>query len=427
MKNESGFFVRSYFLTMYLFIILFYQTAYCGDPPFGAFETPLDGSTARGEVQVTGWALDDVGVESVKIYYGFELNFIGDAVFVAGARPDIEASYPGYPNNDSAGWGYQLLTNFLPNGGNGTYTLYAIAKDVEGNEVTLGSKTIICDNDNAVKPFGTLEKPEQGGTASGNSYFVSGWALTPMPNTIPADGSTIIIYVDGVPLGNPVYNQYREDIATLFPGYNNSDGAMFYYYLDTTQYSDGLHTIYAKVTDDAGNTEGIGSRYFTIDNDDPLPVCLSSFQAHSGNDCITLDWKTESQTNNLGFILERSDDRQISWREIAHYKYNNALAGEGNSSCSCEYTFIEKAYPNPFNPETCVRYHLAQESRVNISVYDMLGRFITSLYDGPQHAGSYDVIWKGENSTGDLVPSGIYLIVLRTEKCRQAQKVMLVK
>jgi len=235
--------------------------------PFGIFSTPLDNSTVSSSIPVTGWVLDDIGVQSVKLYReeGSSLVYIGDAVFVEGARPDVEQAYPGYPNNYQAGWGYMLLTNFLPDGGNGTFTIHATAADLEGNQVTLGTKTIICDNANAVKPFGAIDTPAQGGTA-GSEYVNFGWALTPLPNTIPTDGSTIRVWVDGVPLGNPVYNQYREDIATLFPGYNNSSGAVGYFYLDTTKYKNGVHTIYWSIEDDAGNEDGIGSRYFTVRN-----------------------------------------------------------------------------------------------------------------------------------------------------------------
>jgi hypothetical protein len=76
--------------------------------PFGSFDTPLDGSTAAGSIPVTGWALDDKGIASVKIYRqeGKNLVYIGDAVFVAGARPDVAAAYPRYPDNTKAGWGY---------------------------------------------------------------------------------------------------------------------------------------------------------------------------------------------------------------------------------------------------------------------------------------------------------------------------------
>jgi len=249
-------------------------------PPFGVFSTPIDGSTVRSSVPVTGWALDDIGVASVKIYGqgGAGPVYIGDAVFVDGTRPDVEAAYPGHPRNYSAGWGFMLLTYGLPGGGNGTYTLTAIATDLEGNQVTLGSTTITVDNANAVKPFGTIDTPTNGGEASGASFLVYGWALTPQPNQIPTDGSTISIYVDGVPLGSPVYNIYRTDIAVLFPGYANSGGAGFSFFLDTTAYSNGVHTIVAAATDDAGNSDGIGARYFTINNPGaPVPVELQSF------------------------------------------------------------------------------------------------------------------------------------------------------
>ncbi|NIM84094.1 MAG: hypothetical protein GTO20_35335 [Candidatus Aminicenantes bacterium] len=241
------------------------------EEPFGSFDTPLDGSTVRSSVAVTGWVLDDVGVESVKIYRegndpGNDLIYIGDAVLVEGARPDVEQAYPTYPMNHKAGWGYMMLTNFLPNGGNGMFTLHAIAKDVSGHTVTLGTKTITCDNANAVKPFGAIDTPAQGGTASGSNFINWGWVLTPRPNSIPTDGSTINVLVDGVHIGHPTYNIYRPDIAALFPGYANSNGAVGYFYLDTTQYEDGVHTIQWTVTDSAGNTEGIGSRYFVIRN-----------------------------------------------------------------------------------------------------------------------------------------------------------------
>jgi hypothetical protein len=245
-----------------------------GSPPFGEILTPLNHSTVSGSIPVTGWAMDDVEVVSIKIYrkgMAGEKNsqiFIGDAVLVEGARPDIEQAYPNYPMNYRAGWGYMLLTNTfsMPQSENEMFIIYAKATDKEGHTVNLGTKTFFCNNAAAVKPFGSIDTPAQGGIASGNNYVNFGWALTPLPNTIPTDGSTILVWVDGIPVGHPIYNQYRSDIASLFPGYNNSNGAAGYYYLDTTLYKDGVHTIAWSVTDDAGNSNGIGSRYFTIQN-----------------------------------------------------------------------------------------------------------------------------------------------------------------
>ncbi len=246
----------------------YYNTQQEKDPPFGSFDTPANGSTLTGSAAFTGWALDDSGIESVKIYRGSGSNmiYIGDAMLVEGARPDLAEAYPQYPGNTKAGWGYMMLTNFLPNNGNGTFKVHAVATDINGKSTTLGTKTIYCKNSNAVNPFGAIDTPAQGGTASGSSYVNWGWVLTPQPKTIPADGSTIDVYVDGVYLGHPEYNIYREDIASLFSSYNNSSGAIGYFTLDTTDFSNGVHIIYWIAEDNYGAADGIGSRYFTINN-----------------------------------------------------------------------------------------------------------------------------------------------------------------
>ncbi len=245
--------------------------------PKGHIDSPLGGAVVYGNVAITGWAIDDSDVSSVKIYRNSKqaqdgdsannLVYIGDAVFVEDARPDIEALYGEYPRQFRGGWGYMMLSNFLPNNGNGNFTITAIATDNSGNEKNLGSRTIHVDNTNAVKPFGDIDTPAQGGDAFGAEFINWGWALTPLPNTIPTDGSTIRVWVDGEPLwGNPDYDIYRADIAGRFPGYNNSNGAVGLYYLDTTLYANGVHSIAWSVTDNAGNIDGIGSRFFQVIN-----------------------------------------------------------------------------------------------------------------------------------------------------------------
>ncbi|MCU0286018.1 MAG: Ig-like domain-containing protein [Acidobacteria bacterium] len=239
--------------------------------PFGEFATPTDGATVFSSIPLTGWILDDVGVERVTIYRHDEnaengLAYVGDALLVEGARPDVEDAYPQYPLNYKAGWGYMMLTNALPPNGNGSYVLEAIARDCSGTEVTLGTKTITVDNVNAVKPFGAIDTPSQGGDASGHNYRNQGWALTPIPNKLPEDGSTIVVYVDGVNLGSPIYDIPRSDVKTLFPGYLNSEGPGGYFDFDTTKYANGVHTIAWVAVDNVGNADGIGSRYFNILN-----------------------------------------------------------------------------------------------------------------------------------------------------------------
>ncbi len=247
-------------------------------PPIGAFDTPANGSAVSGSISVSGWALDTIGVRKVDIKRAPDaadpgaaigadgLVFIGEAVAVKGARPDIEALYPGYPMGDRAGWGYMLLTYGLPREGNGAFTLYAVAEDLNGNKTVLGTKLIYGNNAGRTKPFGNIDTPAQGGVASGTAFVNFGWALTPLPNVIPTNGSTIWVGVDSVLIGHPVYNLYRSDIATGFPSYLNSGGAVGYFNLDTTQYANGTHIIGWLITDNVGNSDGMGSRFFEVEN-----------------------------------------------------------------------------------------------------------------------------------------------------------------
>jgi len=251
--------------------------------PFGAFDTPIAGSTVSGSIAVTGWALDDIEVKKVEVKrdpfagdppaaIGLDgLVYIGDAVMVRGARPDIEALYPDYPNSDRAGWGYMMLTYGLPNKGNGIFRIHAIAEDVNGNKTKLGIKQITSDNNHRVKPFGTLDTPSQGGTVSGTAYASFGWALTPLPNMIPTDGSTVWMVIDSVLVGHPIYNLYRADIANDFPEYLNADGAVGLFEIDTTKYANGVHTIGWLAYDNADNEDGMGSRFFDVLNPGGMP------------------------------------------------------------------------------------------------------------------------------------------------------------
>jgi hypothetical protein len=202
--------------------------------------------------------------------------FIGNALFVAGARPDVAAGFPLKPYFNRAGWGYLMLTNYLPNRGNGTFTLFAYADDVEGKSTLLGSKTITCTNASATLPFGAIDTPDQGATVSG-TFINFGWVLAAQPTAsglfIPFDGSTITVFVDSVPIGtlksfdgNEGFNNARPDIQTLFPGFANTDGAVGFKVIDTTAYANGTHTIVWSASDNTGATAGIGSRFFTIAN-----------------------------------------------------------------------------------------------------------------------------------------------------------------
>ena len=250
--------------------------------PIGVVDTPLNNQTGvTGAIPFTGWALDDIEVSRVMVCraaFGAEVApvdpncggaaqiFVGFAVFIDGARPDVQAAYPTSPVSSRAGWGFMVLTNMLPSQGNGTYQFHMYAQDRDGHTTLLGTRTMTCANASATKPFGAIDTPTQGGVASGPSFVNFGWALTPLPKTIPTDGSTISVLIDGASIGTVTYNNNRPDIQSLFPGLNNTNGAIGFRVIDTTTLANGLHTISWTVVDNQGAIEGIGSRFFAVSN-----------------------------------------------------------------------------------------------------------------------------------------------------------------
>jgi hypothetical protein len=241
--------------------------------PFGSFDTPLQNATGvAGSIPVTGWALDDIEVVRVEIHrdpVGTEGGrvFVGTAVLVDGARPDVAAEYPTVPRNTRGGWGYLLLTNMLPSQGNGTFTLHAVAIDAEGQQVLLGSRTITCENAASTAPFGAIDTPEQGQTVSGivNNF---GWVLAPgnARADVPGGGSVTVV-IDGEPAGTPIGWTNRADLTATFPaGYSSLSSALAVYAFDSRLLANGVHTIAWVVTATNGQTAGIGSRYFTVAN-----------------------------------------------------------------------------------------------------------------------------------------------------------------
>ena len=204
-----------------------------------------------------------------------------------------------------------------------------------------------------------------------------------------------------------------------------------------------------------------------------LPVELSSFGAYGQDGRVKLIWITESEMDNLGFILERSLKKNEDYIQIASYESMESLKGAGNSSAKKQYSFIDHSvfngltywyrlidvsvngietyhgpivamprvatkpediipvenypikfrlaqnYPNPFNPRTRICYEIAEtkseKSFINLSIFDIYGRKVKTLRRDDVLPGSYEIEWMGTNDQGKKVAGGVYYYQLRTD------------
>jgi hypothetical protein len=180
------------------------------------------------------------------------------------------------------------------------------------------------------------------------------------------------------------------------------------------------------------------------DNNNPLPVQLSSFTADVKGRDVQLRWQTATEINNAGFEVERKKlsegEKQSSmWEKIGYVR------GNGNSNRPVDYTYtdsklnsgkyayrlkmvdydgsfeysdevqveigkpaitkLEQNYPNSFNPTTMIEYQLSNPSRVVLEVYNITGQRVASLVNEEQEAGYYNLIFDA-NRYG--LSSGVY-------------------
>jgi len=86
------------------------------------------------------------------------------------------------------------------------------------------------------------------------------------------------------------------------------------------------------------------------------------------------------------------------------------------------------AYPNPFNPSTTLRFDLPEQSIVDLSVYDIMGREVWNGMQGELlQAGKHELTWQAFDQSGLPLSGGLYFVELRTPTFRQVQKLMLLK
>ncbi|MBL1153401.1 MAG: T9SS type A sorting domain-containing protein [Ignavibacteriota bacterium] len=191
-----------------------------------------------------------------------------------------------------------------------------------------------------------------------------------------------------------------------------------------------------------------------------IPVELSSFTATVKEDNIQLYWTTATETNNLGFEIEKinpsKSENIYDWEKIGF------VPGCGTSTKPKSYSFVDKDitpgkhkyrlkqidldgsyeysdiieaevmqklnytlkqnYPNPFNPSTLIGYQLPVTSKVTLKVYDILGNEIATLVNEEKPAGNYNVIFDASK-----LSSGVYFYTLKTGEFSKTNKMILAK
>ena len=150
----------------------------------------------------------------------------------------------------------------------------------------------------------------------------------------------------------------------------------------------------------------------------------------SGKSSITIE-SNNNKTNIIASKIETVSGGQL--KRTVHQEDNMNI---NNSEAELNVGFdaglptefvIEKAYPNPFNPTTTIRYGIADNTSVDVAIYDMTGRLVNDHKINNNAPGWHEFTWIGNDSHGQQVSTGIYLITMRAGDDFQKQKVTFLK
>jgi len=88
---------------------------------------------------------------------------------------------------------------------------------------------------------------------------------------------------------------------------------------------------------------------------------------------------------------------------------------------------LHENYPNPFNPTTTLTFELPRQMNIKLIVYDVLGRRVRTLINGPAKPGVHAVMWNATNDHGFPVSSGVYFYRLTTDNYDKTMKMVLMR
>ena len=121
------------------------------------------------------------------------------------------------------------------------------------------------------------------------------------------------------------------------------------------------------------------------------------------------------------------ENRPIELNTSKHFYVASLDSQDATDASVPKITMLEANYPNPFNPETTIKYSIAKAGKVNLSIYNAKGQLVRTLVNESMEPGFRSIVWKGENNNGNKVSSGVYFYHLKTADRVITKKMLLMK
>ena len=209
--------------------------------------------------------------------------------------------------------------------------------------------------------------------------------------------------LEGVPTFQAAMFVIRNENPKLeFTGWSESPGYAGET-ISTETVRDGRREVFVGVLDEnaSGGDVTLGTAVFRVISSEELVLTDEDLAL------VTADLLSSTEQRSTLAL-----DAVAVRRTVASVEYKNELA---------------QNYPNPFNPTTTISFSLAQAADARLSIYDVRGALVRSLYDGRKERGIHRIVWDGTSNGGKHVASGLYFYRLSAGSFDATRKMLLLK
>lgn len=250
-------------------------------------------------------------------------------------------------------------------------------------------------------------------------YAIDGVATTYSMSAISGSGKSQVVMSRMENASN--YNEL------FFTEYNGDSWSV-----DAILISDTTHLVTAYEKNDTTN---IFYRYYT-QNDTRYGYKFLTHTADGFSNTAVLSFNDNNNTYQLMVAEHQSDPLIYQYydKDKAMYYLCSGEIGElvisdveeFNNNRPANYS-LKQNFPNPFNPETTIQFHVPETGKVTIKIFNVLGQIVKTLVDEIKLEGSYSVKWNGKDENGKSAVSGIYIYQMIANGYKTSKKMITLK
>ena len=375
--------------------------------------------------------------------------------------------------------------------GNGEYQGVMIYDSAFDETVSVGDNITIAATRSIFNSLTELKNPESISAIASTDYQPAAISGSDISETLSADTNPGEKWEGQLV---KISNVYVESSGSYYYRCTDDGGTTYFYVGDNVDYhfnniSMTVGQTYASITGvvdwyNSGPYYRINPRTQSDIEEQPTAITLSEFTAEFSADQLSLYWSTQSEVNNQGWNVYRGEDENALQNDEVIQINDELIIGHGTTSEQHDYhfvdehavqpgltywywlesidnsgatnnfgaisltipndngenpnppntddfAFLQQNYPNPVTGRTEINFSLAQEGLADLSVYNLKGQKIITLYHNNITADEVNrdkkVYWNGLDENGNKISSGIYLYTLKTKDNSVTRKMIVAK